>query len=118
MATVVRALNNEVVTPSNPIHADDWIVIYATGLGAVTPDVKSGDGAPSNPLAHAVQEPEVTLGGMPLAVDYAGLAPGQVGVYQINLKVPFKGIPLGMSVPLVIKQGDAKTTINVRVVKP
>ena len=34
--------------------------------------------------------PIVTLGGTNLPVEYSGLAPGMVGVYQINLKVPFQ----------------------------
>jgi len=116
LPTVVRATNGEVVTPSNPIHDDDWVVIYATGLGVTSPDVNSGAGGPTNPLATAISQPEVTLGGTDLAVAFAGLAPGQVGVYQINAKVPFKGVPTGMSIPLTIKQGDTQTTISVRVV--
>ena len=38
---VIRS-NNEVVTPANPVHPEEWITIYATGLGLVSPDVKSG----------------------------------------------------------------------------
>src|SRR6185295_7024223 len=40
--TIVRTKNNQLVTLSNPIHADDTIVIYATGLGAVSPGIKEG----------------------------------------------------------------------------
>jgi uncharacterized protein (TIGR03437 family) len=115
---VVRAANNEPVTVANPIHPDDWIVVYATGLGPVTPDVKSGAGGPTNPLAQATNQPVVTLGGLNVPVSYAGLAPGQVGVYQINARVPWKGVPDGMSVPLKITQDTFSTTVNVRVVKP
>ena len=32
IATVVRSSNNQLVTPTNPIHPGDQIVIYATGL--------------------------------------------------------------------------------------
>jgi uncharacterized protein (TIGR03437 family) len=59
--------------------------------------------------------PIVTLGGMNVPVEYSGLAPGFVGVYQINLKVPFQS-PTGLSVPLTISQGGATTTLSVRVV--
>ena len=37
----------------------------------------------------------MTLGGVPLMWLYAGLTPGEVGVYQINAIVPFRSIPLG-----------------------
>ena len=62
------------------------------------------------------QAPVITIAGMDLAVSYAGLAPGQVGVYQINATVP-PSVLTGMSLPLTINQGGAATTLNVRVVK-
>ncbi|HPQ16385.1 MAG TPA: hypothetical protein PLP04_14225, partial [Bryobacteraceae bacterium] len=118
MPAVARAANNLIVTPSNPVHLDDWLVIYVTGLGATIPRVESGMPGPGEPaLAEVVIEPEVTLGGVRLPVAFAGLAPGQVGVYQINAYVPFKGVPTGMQIPLTISQGAYTATVNVRVVK-
>ena len=114
LATVVRADDNQLVTPTNPIHPNDSIIIYATGLGRTQPAVDAGDPAPSDPLAGAIISPAVTLGGVPLTVSYAGLAPGQVGVYQINAKVPTK-VPTGLEVPLVIDQG-VSTSLMLRVV--
>ncbi len=114
--TVVRARNGELVTPANPIHEDDHIVIYLTGLGRTSPTIEAGLPAPSSPPASALIEPTVTLGSVPLPVHYAGLSPGQVGVYQINAQVPFRGVPAGMEVPLTISQGGASTTLLVRVV--
>jgi uncharacterized protein (TIGR03437 family) len=57
----------------------------------------------------------VTLGGVNLSVSYAGLVPGEVGVYQINVTVP-SGVPQGLSVPLVINQAGISSSVNVRVV--
>ncbi len=116
LATVVRADNGELVTPTNPIHANDTIVIYATGLGRTSPPVETGQPAPSDTLASAIISPTVTLGGMSLNVQYAGLVPDEVGLYQINATVPF-GAPQGMEIPLVVKQGGSSTSMNVRVVK-
>jgi len=59
--------------------------------------------------------PTVTLGGHGLEVQFAGMVPGEVGVYQINAYVS-DGVPKGVSIPLVINQGAASTTLNVRVV--
>jgi len=112
--TMVRAKNNELVTPSNPIHPNDVIIIFATGLGQVSPAVLQGQAGPADPLAFASIRPAITLGGAPLKVEFAGLAPGLVGVYQINAVVPPK-IPTGLSVPMVITQGGVSTTLSVRV---
>jgi uncharacterized protein (TIGR03437 family) len=113
---VIRADNDQVVTPSNPVHQGDTLVIYATGLGATNPAVDSGSAAPADPPAVLVTQPSVTLGGVPLNVFYAGLTPGQVGVYQINATVKSKVSP-GWTVPLVIDQGSGATSVNVRVVQ-
>jgi uncharacterized protein (TIGR03437 family) len=91
------------------------MTIYLTGMGATTPQVDAGLPAPTSPLAQASIQPTVTLGGASLNVSYAGLAPGEVGVYQINASVP-NGVPQGLTVPLVISQGGGMTEIDVRVV--
>jgi uncharacterized protein (TIGR03437 family) len=48
-------------------------------------------------------------------VTFAGLASGQIGVYQISVTVP-SSVALGLSVPLTITQGGQSQTVNVRVV--
>ena len=84
-------------------------------MGATTPSVAAGNAAPTNPLAVATVQPTVTLGGAPIFVIWAGLAPKQVGVYQLNVLVPFHGIPEGDSIAFTINQGSASTTVNVKV---
>jgi uncharacterized protein (TIGR03437 family) len=116
LATITRADNGELITPTNPVHPGDSIVIWATGLGRTSPAIDSGMPAPSDPLADAVIQPSVLLGGVALDVQYAGLVPGSVGLYQINAAVP-RSVPLGLSIPLVIAQGGSSTTLDVRVVK-
>ena len=49
-------------------------------------------------------------------MSYAGLVPGEAGVYQINAAVP-SFVPTGMSVLLVISQGSGSTTVYLRVVE-
>jgi uncharacterized protein (TIGR03437 family) len=72
--------------------------------------------APSDPLAFAVIQPTILLGGVALDIQYAGLVPGSVGLYQINASVP-KSVPPGLSMPLLITQGGSSTSLDVRVVK-
>jgi len=113
---VVKDSNQQLVTGSNPIRSDDAISIYATGLGPTSPEVAAGMLSPASPLAAALQAPDVRLGGVPLQVGYAGLAPGQIGVYQINARAPAKA-QSGIQVPLTVSQGGVTASILVRVVE-
>ena len=116
LATITRADNGELITPTNPVHPGDSIVIWATGLGRTTPSIDSGMPAPSDPLPYAVIQPTVLIGGVALDIQYAGLVPGSVGLYQINATVP-RSVPLGLSMPLLVTQGGSSTSLDVRVVK-
>jgi len=114
---IYRAANNQLVDFTNPIHPNDTLIIYATGLGQTSPSAVAGDAAPSNPLEVALAAPSVSLGATPLNVEFAGLVPGMVGVYQINAGVPYS-IRSGSQMPLKIQQGTSSTTFTVRVVNP
>jgi uncharacterized protein (TIGR03437 family) len=114
---IYRAQNADLVSFSNPVHPNDVVVVYATGLGRTAPDVASGAAAPEDPLAAAVAAVTANIGNTPLYVAFAGLVPGQVGVYQINLLVP-SNIPAAREAALSITQGSTVTTFPVRVVNP
>ncbi len=114
LATIVRNNNHQLVTPTNPVRGKDSLTIYLTGMGQTTPAVVAGQAAPANPPAQ-VSGTSVMLGGKNLDMSYAGLAPGEVGVYQINVTVPFD-VASGTAVPLVISQIGGTTTVTVRVV--
>jgi len=115
LPTVFRAANETLATDSNPIHPGDVLVIYVTGLGQTNPAGLTGYPAPGNPLSSALTLVSVTLGGMNLPVSYAGLAPGEVGVDQINVTVP-GNIPTGLNLPLVINQGAGTVSVLMRVI--
>jgi len=115
--TIIRNDDGGLVTASHPIHrnANEALVIYTTGLGATSPAVPDGMPGPNSPFAVAITAPTVTLGGVSLPVLYYGLAPGEVGVYQINVSVP-GSVPVGLDEPFVITQGSSSTSVGVRVV--
>ncbi len=117
LAAIVRSDDGLLVTDSHPIHknGNEYVVIYLTGLGQTNPAVGDGLPAPSSPLAIALNVPTVSLGGVQIPVAYYGLTPGEVGVYQINAKVP-SNIPTGLAIPLTITQGSVTTSVSVRVV--
>jgi uncharacterized protein (TIGR03437 family) len=113
---IYNGRNGLVATGSNPLKRGDSITILATGLGRTNPAVEAGAPAPSQPRAAAEITPVVTLGGIELRVDFAGLQPGATGLYQINAQVS-RAVPTGMSVPLEIKQKGAATSVTVRVIE-
>ena len=89
------------VTPQNPARPGDTIQIFCTGLGTVEQQVETGAPAPS---FSTVQLPvTVTIGGINAPVDFQGLAPGFVGLYQVNAVVP-AGVEPGDAIPLVLTQ--------------
>jgi uncharacterized protein (TIGR03437 family) len=62
------------------------MILYATGLGPTDPPALSGSpAATTEPLNRVVNVPEVFMGEAPARVDFAGLAPGLAGVYQLNV---------------------------------
>ena len=82
----------------------DYIDIFATGLGPVTNQPATGAPAPSNPLAYATNTVTVSIGGVPATPTFAGLAPGWVGLYQVNVQVPANA-PAGDAVPVSLSVG-------------
>lgn len=80
------------LTAADPGRAGESLVFYMTGLGPVSPRVAPGRRAPLDVLSR-VDVPLVcqwnAAGGGPMAdITFAGLAPGQTGVYQVNILVP------------------------------
>jgi uncharacterized protein (TIGR03437 family) len=93
-------------TAAAPVQAGDRIVLYAEGLGAVTPAFVAGNAAPFDRLYSTANPVSLTIGGRPATVEFAGLAPGSVGEYQINAIVP-PGVAPGTAVPVVISVAGA-----------
>ena len=81
-------VNFLVLSAGNPARRGAAVQFYLNGLGAVDNRPASGEVSPSQPLATLRVQPEVTVGGLPARVIFAGLAPGNVGLYQVNVVVP------------------------------
>jgi uncharacterized protein (TIGR03437 family) len=109
-------LSARLVDASNPTTAGNTILIFATGLGAVTNPPASGTAASGATYSQTTTTPTVSIGGVPAVVSFAGLAPGTVGEYQLNVQVP-QGIAAGAAVPVVVSIGGVQSntvTIGVR----
>ena len=91
--------------PSNPARAGSYVMLYGTGAGAASPAVPTGGAAPASPLS-TVTNVTATVNGVPATVAFQGLAPGFVGLLQLNLQVP--ALPSG-TYPVQIAAGGVKS---------
>jgi uncharacterized protein (TIGR03437 family) len=92
----------------HPAKSGEALEMYGTGLGATVPPVPAGLPSPGNPAPQARVTPVVRIGNVEARVLFAGLTPGLVGVYQINIVVPDRLAAGQYSV--TIKSGDSTLT--------
>ncbi len=78
--------DGSVITPSSPAVPGEVILVFLTGLGRVTGTITAGQ-APASAMA-ARASVNVQIGTHSVTPLYAGLAPGFVGLYQVNLRLP------------------------------
>jgi uncharacterized protein (TIGR03437 family) len=74
------------------------IIVYASNLGAVQNTPGVGEVGNGNPVQGAVT---ATVGGVAATVEFAGLVPGFVSLYQVNLRLP-ANIPQGCFLPVQV----------------
>jgi uncharacterized protein (TIGR03437 family) len=91
-------------TGSRPAHAGEYVSLYCTGLGSVTNTPYESYPALSDPFSMTDASPTVTIGGAPATVVFSGLAPGYVGLYQVNVQIP-AGLAGGDAVPVILTIG-------------
>ena len=104
-----------VVDANSPAHAGDYLEIYANGLGAVSHTPQTGAVALVSPLSSLIGNPTVTIGGVAAPVVFAGLAPGFIGLYQVNVQVP-PGVAAGDALAVVLSIGViASNTVTISV---
>jgi uncharacterized protein (TIGR03437 family) len=97
----VTHADGALVTASSPAKPGEVVVIYATGLGETVPPIPAGQATPT-PAPRAYNSfhlqfnfsPNAGPGrpyGEPAALprpEFVGLTPGEIGVYQINVRIP------------------------------
>jgi uncharacterized protein (TIGR03437 family) len=82
---IQHASDYSLVTLQNPVKSGEILIIYASGLGAVSSPIASGVGATgADPIGSDACNQVTTNAGTVL---YAGLTPGFPGLYQVNVQV-------------------------------
>ncbi len=106
------------INSANPAGAGVTVVlIYCTGLGAVTNQPPTGAATPNSPFSKTIATPSVTIGRASAQVLFSGLAPGTVGEYQVNALVPANAA-LGDAEPVVLSIGGVISNTVTMAVQP
>ncbi len=88
--------------PADPAPRGSIIQLFGTGQGATSPVVPDGEPAPTSPLALTLAIPKSTaadcvtmqpavcavVGSKIAEVVFSGLAPGFIGLWQLNVRIP------------------------------
>lgn len=89
---------------SRPAQSNDLIIAYGVGFGPVSPAFAPGIIVTANNiLANPVT---ISFGSTPAYLNYAGLAPNFVGLYEFYITVP-QGLPAG-DYPIVVTQNGVQ----------
>jgi uncharacterized protein (TIGR03437 family) len=102
----VFALNQDqsVNDSTHPAKAGSIIQLFGTGQGVIGGMPPDGQPAPLDTLITTPQLPDVFINGFQVPssdVQFSGLAPGYVGLWQINAKVPANVPPGDVSIFIV-----------------
>jgi uncharacterized protein (TIGR03437 family) len=102
-------------TTAPVVHGTDFITIYCTGLGDVDVRPATGAAATGTPLSNTKTAPTLTIGGVAATPTFSGLAPGFVGLYQVNAQVP-AGVTPGDAVAVILTIGGVTSnTVTIAV---
>ena len=101
---LVQNQNGATNGPNRRAAPGSVVTAYLTGQGPLDLPISSGRAAPSEPLIGAVAGVAATVGAQNAEVIFAGMAPGMVGVFQVNLRIP--ALPAG-DYPLSVGIGPA-----------
>jgi len=102
---------NQVIGSANPARRGRPIQLFLNGLGPVDHQPETGEPTPAEPLARTLAIPEVTIGGKSAVVEFSGLSPLSVGLYQVNLTVPPDAPPGVQPVAVSIAGASAKPAV-------
>jgi adhesin/invasin len=72
----------------NGAKPSDVMVAYLMGSGPLDNPIATGAPASSSPLSRETLPTSVSVGGSSATVQFAGMAPGYVGLMQVNFVMP------------------------------
>jgi uncharacterized protein (TIGR03437 family) len=113
---ITDAITGALITAAAPIPRGGIITIYGVGNGPVSFRPGAGAAAPFSPLAQNTNTVTLSIGGITVTPLFAGLAPGFVGLNQINAVVPANA-PTGSAVPVFVTASGITSNVVTMAIK-
>jgi uncharacterized protein (TIGR03437 family) len=114
--TEAAALHSDysLITAAKPAAPNETIIVFCTGLGAVSPSVPTGAAASGSVLSWSTATYTATVAGQNAPVGFSGLAPYYVALGQVNLTVP-SGAPSGPQDLVITGGGTTSNVVKIQV---
>lgn len=98
---VVQNQDYSINSATNCAAKGSYLTAYLIGSGPLDNAIPTGAPAPSSPISNETLTTAATLGSVPATVTFAGMAPGFVGLMQVDLQTP----NVSGDVPLQVQVG-------------
>jgi uncharacterized protein (TIGR03437 family) len=109
-AAVLHGVNNAAISSASPAAPGETIVIFATGLGPVSPALPTNTPAPGSPHSNSVLTTGVSMAGESAVVAFSGLAPGFIALWQVNAVVPMDAATGNLDLIVTVNNVASNTT--------
>jgi len=103
---IVQNQDYSLTSSTNPAQVGSYATAYLIGSGPVAPGVTDGEPARASPLSQETLNTTVAIGGTLATVLFAGMAPGFVGLVQVDFRLP--AVPAG-DYPIQVSIGSAQS---------
>lgn len=111
--TAVQHADYSANSPANRAAPGDIVVAWLTGQGPLSETIENGAPSPPDQIVAPTLPLQCTVGGATADVAFAGMAPGLVGVLQVNLILP--AVEAGQHALTVVIGGMASNAVPVYV---
>ena len=109
---IAEASDYSLIGPNNPAIPGEPLILFVTGLGPLDMDLVDGYGSPTSPpFAETVDPFQVIVDNENCNVFFSGLAPGFVGLYQVNFYVPQDAAPGNLPIYIQSPYATSNTAI-------
>ena len=120
-APAVVTDGNGNLAPKASVQQGGSATLYLTGAGEVSPAIPSGFAPSGSTSASALPKPllplSVSVGGVPVFLQFVGNGAGLIGGTQVNFIVP-PAVPIGVQDVVVTVNGVASAPVTLSVSAP